>query len=62
MLATGTLKPKKLAGSDGGYRFSRRVPCGHCAAEQPIASRLGNHSAQIELIAIKAKHKVPNGR
>ena len=26
------------------------------------ASRLGNHSAQIELIAIKAKHEVPNGR
>jgi hypothetical protein len=23
---------------------------------------LGNHSAQIELIAIKGKHKVPNGR
>jgi len=26
------------------------------------ASRLGNHSTQIELIAIKAKHEVPNGR
>jgi hypothetical protein len=31
-------------------------------AEQRIASRLGDHSAQIELIAIKAKHKVPNGK
>ena len=30
-------------------------------AIQRIASRLGNHSAQIELMAIKAKHKVPNG-
>jgi hypothetical protein len=28
---------------------------------QRIASRLGNHSTQIELVAIKAKHKVPNG-
>jgi hypothetical protein len=31
-------------------------------AEQGIASRLCNHSAQIELLAIKAKDKVPNGR
>ena len=32
---------------------------GSARCEQRIASRLGNYSAQIELMAIKAKHKVP---
>jgi hypothetical protein len=42
------------------WRLCRQTGSARC--EQRIASRLGNHSAQIELIAIKAKHKVPNGR